>query len=68
MELPKDSRLDPNKAFVQQQSGAGTLMPSLPKAMPDVKATIIGCGDMRFAPAQILGQGAGRGGRAAQYR
>ncbi len=50
-----DSRLDRNKAFVQQQSGAGTLMPSLPKAMSNVKATIIGCADLRVDPAQILG-------------
>ncbi len=50
-----DSRLDRNKAFVQQQSGAGTLMVSLPKAMSNVKATIIGCADMRVDPAQILG-------------
>src|SRR6202034_392962 len=37
------------------QSAAGTLMPSLPKAMPNVKATIIGCADMRVDPFDIPG-------------
>ena len=30
-------------------------MPSLPRAMPDVKAIIIGCADMRVDPAHVLG-------------
>jgi carbonic anhydrase len=53
------SNLDPmlkrNKDFAAKQSAAGTLMPSLPKAMPNVKAVIIGCADMRVDPADILG-------------
>jgi carbonic anhydrase len=44
-----------NKALAAQQSAAGTLMPSLPRAMPDVKALIIGCADMRVDPAHVLG-------------
>jgi carbonic anhydrase len=47
--------LQRNKEFVVQQSAAGTLMPSLPRAMPKVKAVIIGCADMRVDPAHVLG-------------
>jgi carbonic anhydrase len=50
-----DSMLERNKDFAAQQSGAGTLMPSLPKAMPNVKAFIIGCADMRVDPAELFG-------------
>src|SRR6516164_1386863 len=50
-----DSLLQRNKDFASQQSAAGTLMPSLPKALPSVKATIIGCADMRADPAHVLG-------------
>ncbi|MGA2097850.1 MAG: carbonic anhydrase [Candidatus Acidiferrum sp.] len=50
-----DSFLQRNKSFAAQQSAAGTLMPSLPSAMPDVKAFIIGCADMRVDPADVLG-------------
>jgi carbonic anhydrase len=50
-----DSILERNKAFSAQQSAAGTLMPSLPRALPNVKAVIIGCADMRVDPAHILG-------------
>ena len=34
--------LQRNKDFAAQQSAAGTLMPSLPRALPNVKANIIG--------------------------
>ena len=44
-----------NKEFAVQQAAAGTLMPSLPRAMPNVKAVIIGCADMRVDPAHVLG-------------
>ena len=44
-----------NKDFAAQQSAAGTLMPSLPQALPNVKAIVIGCADMRVDPADILG-------------
>lgn len=44
-----------NKDFAAQQSAEGTLMPSLPEALPNVKAIIIGCADMRVEPADILG-------------
>jgi carbonic anhydrase len=50
-----DSMLKRNKDFAAQQTAAGTLMPWLPRAMPNVKATIIGCADMRVDPAHLLG-------------
>jgi carbonic anhydrase len=50
-----DSMLERNKAFAAQQSAAGTLMPSLPRALPKVKAIIITCADPRVDPAYILG-------------
>jgi carbonic anhydrase len=50
-----DYMLERNKDFAAQQSAAGTLMPSLPRAMPNVKAIIIGCADMRVDPAHVLG-------------
>ena len=50
-----DSMLQRNKNFAAQQSAAGTLMPSLPRALPNVKAIIIGCADMRVDPADVLG-------------
>jgi carbonic anhydrase len=50
-----DSMLERNKEFAEQQSLAGTLMPSLPDATPHLKATIIGCADMRVDPAHLLG-------------
>jgi hypothetical protein len=50
-----DSMLERNKVFAAQQSDAGTLMASLPRALPNVKAIIIGCADMRVDPAHILG-------------
>jgi len=50
-----DHMLERNKDIAAQQSAAGTLMPSLPRALPNVKAIIIGCADMRVDPADILG-------------
>lgn len=50
-----DNLLERNKEFAAQQSAAGTLMPSLPKALPNVKAVIIGCADMRVDPCYVLG-------------
>jgi carbonic anhydrase len=50
-----DYMLQRNKDFAAQQSAAGTLMPSLPRALPDVKAIIIGCADMRVDPAHVFG-------------
>jgi len=46
--------LERNKEFAAQQSAAGTLMPSLPRALPNVKAIIIGCADMRVDPGDLL--------------
>jgi carbonic anhydrase len=50
-----DSMLQRNKAFAVQQSAAGALMPSLPRALPNVRAIVIGCADMRVDPAHVLG-------------
>src|SRR5271163_4120601 len=50
-----DHLLQRNQEFAAQQSAAGTLMPSLPRAMPNVKAIIIGCADPRVDPAHLLG-------------
>jgi carbonic anhydrase len=50
-----DRFLQRNKEFAVQQSAAGTLIPSLLQAMPNVKAVIIGCADMRADPAHVLG-------------
>jgi carbonic anhydrase len=50
-----DHLLQRNKEFAAQQSAAGALMPSLVRAMPSVKALIIGCADMRADPAHVLG-------------
>jgi carbonic anhydrase len=47
--------LERNKDLAARQSAAGTLMPSLPRALPNVKAIIIGCADMRVDPAHVLG-------------
>ena len=50
-----DSLLQRNQDFAAQQSATGGLMPSLPRALPNVKAIIIGCADMRVDPAHVLG-------------
>src|ERR1700689_1653117 len=50
-----DHFLQRNKEFALQQSAAGTLVPSLPRALPKVKAIIIGCADMRVDPSHVLG-------------
>jgi len=50
-----DSMLQRNKTFAAQQSAADTLMPSLSRALPNAKAIIIGCADMRVDPAHVLG-------------
>ena len=50
-----DKLLDRNQEFASKQTSAGTLLPSLPEALPNVKAVIIGCADMRVDPAHVLG-------------
>src|SRR5271156_6678888 len=50
-----DSLLERNRQFAAEQTAAGTLMPSLPRAMPNVRAVIIGCADMRVEPADLFG-------------
>jgi hypothetical protein len=50
-----ESILEHNKDLAAQQSAAGAQMPSLPAALPNVKAIIIGCADMRGDPAHVFG-------------
>ena len=50
-----DGFIQRNKEFAAQQAARGALMPSLPRALPNVRAVIIGCADMRVDPAHILG-------------
>ena len=50
-----DLMLERNKDFAAEQSAAGRHMPSLPQSLPNVKAIIIGCADMRVDPAHVLG-------------
>ena len=50
-----ESILEHNKDLAAQQSAAGTLMPSLRRALPNVKAIIIACADMRSDPAHVFG-------------
>ena len=50
-----NSLLERNKQVAAQDSAAGKLQPSLPDALPLVKAIIIGCADMRVDPAHVLG-------------
>ena len=47
-----DLMLERNKDFAVSQSAARELMP---RALPNVKAIIIGCADMRVDPAHVLG-------------
>ena len=54
-----DRMMERNRVFAAQQSASATLMPWLPRALPNVKAVIIGCADMRVDPADILGTGPG---------
>jgi carbonic anhydrase len=50
-----DLMLERNRVFSAQQSASGRLMPSLPRAITDLKAVVIGCADMRVDPAHVLG-------------
>ena len=50
-----DSMLKRNQDSAAKQSATGTLMPSLPRALPNVRAIIIGCADMRVDPAHVFG-------------
>lgn len=47
-----ESMLERNKDFATSQSAAREPMP---RALPNVKAIIIGCADMRVDPAHVLG-------------
>ena len=50
-----DTLVERNKNIAAKQSAAGKLQPTLPEALPLVKAIIIGCADMRVDPAHVLG-------------
>jgi carbonic anhydrase len=50
-----DTLMKRNKDFAVEQSASGLLMPALPRALPNVKALIIGCADMRVDPVHVLG-------------
>ena len=47
-----DSLIDRNQQFVAQRTSS---LPSLPQALPNVRAVVIGCADMRVDPFEILG-------------
>ena len=47
-----DSMLERNRDFAASQAAAREPMP---RALPNVKAVIIGCADMRVDPAHVLG-------------
>jgi carbonic anhydrase len=50
-----DSMIERNKDFAARPSAAGAFMPSLPQALRNLRAIIIGCADMRVDPAHVLG-------------
>jgi carbonic anhydrase len=50
-----DLMLERNRDFAAEQSVAGAPMQSLPRSLPNVRAIIIGCADMRVDPAHVLG-------------
>ena len=50
-----DWMLQRNRDFAAQQAAAGALMPSLPRALPNARAVVIGCADMRVDPAHLFG-------------
>jgi carbonic anhydrase len=50
-----DTMLARNKQFAAKETSDGMLPPSLPEALPMVKALIITCADMRVDPAHVLG-------------
>ena len=60
-----DHMLQRNKNFAAQRSAAHTPMPSLPQALPNVRAIIIGCADMRVDPAHVTWHQTRRGRRDA---
>ena len=50
-----DTLLERSKQIGARNSAAGKLQPSLPDALPLVKAIILGCADMRVDPVHVLG-------------
>ena len=49
-----DHLLERNENYAAERFSTGAMMPSLPEALPNVKAVIIGCADMRVDPAQVF--------------
>jgi carbonic anhydrase len=49
------SLVERSKRVATDDAAAGRLQPSLPDALPLVKAIVIGCADMRVDPAHVLG-------------
>jgi len=50
-----ESMLLRNREFAARHSAGGMLMLSLSRALPKVKAIVVGCADMRVDPAEVLG-------------
>ena len=50
-----DEMLRGNRDFAAEQTASGTALASLSEALPNVKAVVIGCADMRVDPAHVLG-------------
>jgi carbonic anhydrase len=50
-----DTMLKRNQDFAARESASGSLMPSLPRALPNVKAIVISCADPRVGPTDVLG-------------
>ena len=63
-----DSMLTRNKDITAQRTAAGTLMPSLPEATPNIKAIILGCVDMRVDPCSHIWHSTGRGAHDTERR
>ena len=47
--------LERNSEFAKRHATAGALPPALARSLPNVKALIIGCADMRVDPADLFG-------------
>ena len=50
-----DSMIERNRDFAARPSAGGAFLPSLPQALRNLRAIIIGCADMRVDPAHVLG-------------
>lgn len=50
-----DALIERNEMLATRAADAGTLMPSLPVQLPNVRAIVIGCADMRVDPVDVFG-------------